>query len=210
MTRCFIAIAGNIGVGKSTLTTLLAHKLGWTPFLEPAAENPYLADFYQDMRRWSFHSQVFFLSQRVQQHRQLLERGEPVVLDRSVYEDAEVFARNLYVRGEMSRRDWATYETLYRTMSSLLRPPDLIVYLRASVPTLLRRIQQRGRDYERDIAPDYLASLNMLYDEWAVRFTASRILTIETDAINYVTHLDDSKAVVEQIQTAVQRCAHDR
>lgn len=206
MTSCFVAVAGNIGVGKSTLTALLAQTLGWAPFFEPAAENPYLADFYQDMRRWSFHSQVFFLSRRVQQHKQLLERGEPVVLDRSVYEDAEVFARNLYLRGEMSDRDWATYDSLYRVMSSLLRPPDLIVYLRASVPMLLTRIRQRGRDYERDIAPDYLAALNDLYEAWAAQFTASPILTIETDAIDYVSRLEDLNGVVERVQAAVQRC----
>ena len=201
MTNRFIAIAGNIGVGKSTLTRLLAERLGWLPFYEPEADNPYLADFYADMRRWSFHSQVFFLANRVRQHKQLLERDEPVVLDRSVYEDAEVFARNLHLRGEMSARDWHTYESLYRSMSSLLRPPDLIVYLRASVPMLMSRIAQRGRDYERVISADYLASLNTLYDEWASQFDACAVLTIETDALDFVLRISDLDTLLTRIQT---------
>lgn len=201
MTSCFVVIAGNIGVGKSTLVGLLAQYLGWTPFYEPNADNPYLADFYADMQRWSFHSQVFFLAQRVAQHKQLLERGEPVVLDRSVYEDAEIFARNLYLRGEMSARDWQTYEGLYRTMSSLLRPPDLIVYLRASVPVLMQRIARRGRDYESRVSPSYIESLNVLYDEWVHSFTASPVLTIETDAIDVTARNKDRHNVIEIIQT---------
>jgi deoxyadenosine/deoxycytidine kinase len=204
--NCFVVIAGNIGVGKSTLTQLLADRLAWTPFFEPNAENPYLADFYDDMLRWSFHSQVFFLAQRVVQHKQLLERGDPVVLDRSIYEDAEIFACNLYRRGAMSARDWHTYETMYRTMSSLLRPPDLVVYLRADVPTLLQRIAQRGRDYERAISADYLASLNALYDEWAQSFTASPVLSIETNALDVVNRTDDLSRVIDEIQKAMVGC----
>jgi len=204
--ECFVVIAGNIGVGKSTLTQLLAERLDWTPFFEPNADNPYLADFYDDMPRWSFHSQVFFLAQRVLQHKQLLGRGEPVVLDRSIYEDAEIFACNLYRRGTMSERDWHTYETMYRTMSSLLRPPDLVVYLRASVPTLLKRIAQRGRDYERDITADYLTSLNTLYDKWASAFTNSPVLTIETDALDVIHNPADLESVIVRIQSALSEC----
>jgi len=200
MSNCFVAIAGNIGVGKSTLTQLLADHLGWVPFFEPEADNPYLADFYADMRRWSFHSQVFFLTNRVEMHQQLLERDEHVVLDRSVYEDAEVFARTLFLRGEMSERDWRTYEALYRTMSSLLRPPNLIVYLRASVPKLLDRIAQRGREYERAISPGYIASLNALYDDWARRFDACPVVTIETDALDFVARSRDLDDVFARIQ----------
>lgn len=206
---CFVVIAGNIGVGKSTLVGLLAQRLGWTPFYEPNADNPYLADFYADMQRWSFHSQVFFLAQRVAQHKQLLERGEPVVLDRSVYEDAEIFARNLHLRGEMSERDWQTYEGLYRTMSSLLRPPDLIVYLRASVPALMQRIARRGRDYESRVSQSYIESLNVLYDEWARTYNASPVLTIETDALDVTARIKDLHNVIETIQARLDACSDE-
>jgi len=188
MTKYFVAIAGNIGVGKSTLTTLMTQKLGWSPFFEAVEENPYLADFYKDMSRWSFHSQAFFLSRRLQQHYQLLQRDDSVLQDRSVYEDAEVFARNLYRQGNMSARDWETYYDLYSILSQLLTPPHLVVYLKASVPTLLRRIAQRGREYERSISADYLTALNDLYDDWVSRFALCPVLTVETDNLDYVQH----------------------
>lgn len=188
MTKYFVAIAGNIGVGKSTLTTLMTQKLGWSPFFEAVEENPYLADFYKDMSRWSFHSQAFFLSRRLQQHYELLQRDDSVLQDRSVYEDAEVFARNLYRQGNMSARDWQTYYDLYTILSQLLTPPHLVVYLKASVPTLVRRIAQRGREYERTISAEYLASLNELYDDWVSRFALCPVLTVETDNLDYVQH----------------------
>jgi len=188
MTKYFVAIAGNIGVGKSTLTTLMTQKLGWSPFFEAVEENPYLADFYKDMSRWSFHSQAFFLSRRLQQHYELLQRADSVLQDRSVYEDAEVFARNLYRQGNMSARDWQTYYDLYTILSQLLTPPHLVVYLKASVPTLLRRIEQRGREYERTISADYLTALNELYDDWVTRFALCPVLTVETDNLDYVQH----------------------
>lgn len=200
MRSCFLAVAGNVGVGKSTLTRLLALSFGWQPFFEAVDENPYLSDFYGNMQRWSFHSQAFFLSRRVAQHKQLLERGEHVILDRSVYEDAEIFAHNLFVRGAMSSRDWDTYESLYRTLSSLLRPPDLVVYLRAGVPTLLRRIALRGRDYEQSISVDYLTALNDRYDRWASDFSMSPVLTIETDALDYVHNEADLDRVITVIR----------
>ena len=188
MTKYFVAIAGNIGVGKSTLTTLMTQKLGWDPFFEAVEENPYLADFYKDMSRWSFHSQAFFLSRRLQQHYELLQRADSVLQDRSVYEDAEVFARNLYRQGNMSQRDWQTYYDLYTILSQLLTPPHLVVYLKASVPTLIRRIEQRGREYERTISADYLTALNELYDDWVARFALCPVLTVETDNLDYVQH----------------------
>lgn len=191
--KYFVAIAGNIGVGKSTLTGLMATALGWDAVYEAVDENPYLADFYQDMARWSFHSQSFFLARRLQQHAQLLRHSRSVLQDRSVYEDAEVFARTLFVQGQMSQRDWQTYYDLFTTLSMLLTPPNLVVYLRASVPTLQRRIESRGRTYERAISADYLAALNDLYDSWIARFTLCPVLTVETDNLDYVhesAHLD--------------------
>jgi deoxyadenosine/deoxycytidine kinase len=193
MANYFITVAGNIGVGKSTLTRLLAERLGWEPVYEAVTENPYLADFYDDMPRWSFHSQVFFLSRRLRQHHNLLQKNESVIQDRSVYEDAEVFARNLYRQGHLSQRDWRCYLDLYETLATLLRPPDLVVYLQASVPTLRRRIAHRGRDYEHTITDEYLAQLNGLYDAWVSGFRLCPVLTVDTNNLNYVqdeTHLD--------------------
>lgn len=182
----FITIAGNIGVGKSTLVKLIAERQQWTPVFEAVQENPYLEDFYQDMGRWSFHSQLFFLSKRLKQHHELLQQNNSVIQDRSVYEDAEIFAQNLYRQGQLGERDWQTYFELYQTLSTLLRPPHLMVYLRASVPTLRRRIVQRGRGYEQEIADSYLAQLNELYESWAQNFALCPLLTIDTDGLDYV------------------------
>jgi len=193
MPKYFITVAGNIGVGKSTLVQLLAERTGWEPVYEAVAENPYLADFYEDMTRWSFHSQVFFLSRRLRQHHYLLQRQNAIIQDRSVYEDAEIFARNLYVQGNMSERDWASYFDLHQTLATILTPPHLVIYLKASVATLRQRIAQRGREYEQSIADAYLGQLNELYDEWAANFTRSAVLTIDTNNLNYVQyegHLD--------------------
>jgi deoxyadenosine/deoxycytidine kinase len=188
MPTYFITIAGNIGVGKSTLVALLSHKLGWDQAMETVAENPYLVDFYSDMNRWGFHSQIFFLVRRLQQHYDLLQQSNPVLQDRSVYEDAEIFARNLYHQGHLTERDWQSYYDLYQTMTRMLQPPDLVIYLRASTPTLRRRIAGRGREYERAIAEEYLDDLNDLYDQWAAGFTLSPVLTVDTDNLDYVQH----------------------
>lgn len=196
----FVAIAGNVGVGKSTLTSLLSQQLGWVPFPEAVDDNPYLADFYADMPRWSFHSQIFFLSRRLRHHRQLLEHPTSVVQDRSVYEDAEIFARNLYNQGNMEPRDYRSYRELYEVLTGFLPPPDLVVYLRASVDTLLCRIQRRGRDYERDISPQYLAQLNDLYEDWIQRFDLCPVLTVPADSLNFVDnglHLD---LIIDKVQ----------
>lgn len=188
MTKHFIAIAGNVGVGKSTLVGLLADKLGWSPFYEAVDENPYLSDFYRNMRTWSFHSQIFFLSKRLRHHRGLLDHPNSVLQDRSVYEDAEIFAKNLYRQGNMDERDYGVYRELYEVLTLYLPPPDLVVYLRASVPTLQKRIRLRGREYERNISADYLAGLNDLYEEWITAFSLCPVLTIDTDALDYVNH----------------------
>ncbi len=182
----FIAVAGNIGVGKSTLVRLLSEALDWEPFYEPVTDNPYLADFYEDMQVWGFHSQVYFLMRRLRIHRQLMRQDGSVIQDRSVYEDAEIFAHNLYLQDAISERDYSTYRELYQVLVEFLPPPDLVIYLRASVPTLLDRISQRGRDYERTISADYLADLNELYENWVAHFELCPILTVPCDDLDYV------------------------
>lgn len=196
----FVAIAGNIGVGKSTLVDLLCRHMDWEPFYEPVTENPYLADFYADMDRWSFHSQVFFLTHRLRAHYLLSQHPNSVVQDRSLYEDAEIFARNLFVQGHIKQRDYQTYRELYETMMRFLPPPDLVIYLRASVPTLLNRIASRGRDYERTIAPDYLQSLNDLYEEWIDNFTLCPVLAVPADDLDYVAHPGHLRLILEKVQ----------
>jgi deoxyadenosine/deoxycytidine kinase len=192
MPKRFIAIAGNIGVGKSTLTRLVSQRMSWEPFYEAVSENPYLADFYQDMGRYAFHSQIFFLSRRLRHHRRLLDFPGSVVQDRSVYEDAEIFARALHLQGHIAERDYVTYRELYEVLVEFLPPPDLVVYLRASVPTLLKRIQQRGRAFEQNMDPVYLAQLNELYEGWLENFAQCPVLTIPADDLDFVrseTHL---------------------
>jgi deoxyadenosine/deoxycytidine kinase len=184
----FVAVAGNIGVGKSTLVELLSAKLGWTPFFEPVAENPYLADFYREMQTWAFHSQIFFLTHRLRAHHQLALYPTSAIQDRSVYEDAEIFAHNLFLQGHIRPRDYQTYHELYHTLVEFLPPPDLVIYLRASVPTLIERIGLRGRDYERTIPADYLSSLNNLYEIWIGDFNLCPILTVPADDIDFVAH----------------------
>ncbi len=214
MRKQFVAIAGNVGVGKSTLTTMLAEKLSWEPFYEAVGDNPYLADFYKDMRRWSFHSQIFFLSRRLRHHHQLLRSPNSVVQDRSVYEDAEIFARNLHQQGHMGDRDYHSYRELYEVLVLYLPPPDLVVYLKASVPTLLERIRMRGRDFERDISPLYLQQLNELYNAWIEDFTLCPVLIIPSDAVDFVRfngHLDEiTSQIVEKLgveQSLTERTA---
>jgi len=184
----FVAVAGNIGVGKSTLVELLADRLAWQPFFEPVGDNPYLADFYQDMRTWSFHSQIFFLTRRLRIHRELCDNPSSSIQDRSVYEDAEVFARNLARQGLMHERDYRSYRELYSVLVQFLPAPDLVVYLRADVETLMERISQRGRSYERDIQPEYLAQLNELYEDWIRNFALCPVLTVPAGDLNYVAH----------------------
>ena len=182
----FIGVAGNVGVGKSTLTQLLSEYLYWEPFFEAVDDNPYLADFYHDMRAWAFHSQIFFLSRRLGHHRQIIERPGTVIQDRTVYEDAEIFAQNLHLQANMSDRDWESYWDLYQTVITILPPPDLVIYLQASVPTLQERIRSRGRDYEQRISVEYLTQLNDLYEKWVEGFTLCPVLTVPTDDLNFV------------------------
>lgn len=182
----FIAIAGNIGVGKSTLTNLLEQRLGWEPFYEAVNDNPYLADFYEDMERWSFHSQIFFLSRRLKHHRQILDHPASAIQDRTVYEDAEIFARNLFLQGKMNQRDYTAYCELYEAVTAFMPPPDLIVYLKANVDTLMKRIQLRGRDFELSITEEYVEQLNQLYETWLEGFDLCPILTIPADDYDFL------------------------
>ena len=196
----YVAVAGNIGVGKSTLVDLLCARLGWEPFFEPVAENPYLADFYQDMSAWSFHSQVFFLTHRLRAHLQIAKHPTSLIQDRSIYEDAEVFAQNLFLQGSLHPRDHATYRELYETMLHFLPPPDLVIYLRASTPTLLGRISKRGREYERSITAEYLASLHRLYENWITNFTLCPVLTVPADDLDFVAHEGHLNLIVRKVQ----------
>ena len=195
----FVAIAGNIGVGKSTLTELLSRRLDWEPFYEAVNDNPYLTDFYEDMERWSFHSQIYFLSRRLRHHWQLLQRANSVVQDRTVYEDAEIFARNLYGQGSINERDYQTYCELYEVVTTVLPPPDLIVYLSASVATLKERIRKRGRSYEQNISTAYLGQLNELYEGWITGFSLCPVLTVPSDALNFVANHDHLELITEKI-----------
>jgi deoxyadenosine/deoxycytidine kinase len=198
--KTYVVLAGNIGVGKSTLVSMICERLGWEPYLEPVEENPYLGDFYRDMKRWAFHSQVFFLTHRARSHRALMDLARPVVQDRSFYEDAEVFARALHLRGSMSARDWDTYMGLYHTLTTLLTPPDLVIYLRASVATLRSRIAQRGREIESNITDGYLEELNALYEEWIGRFTVAPVLTVPADRLDYVKDAGAFQAILSTMQ----------
>jgi deoxyadenosine/deoxycytidine kinase len=213
MKKHFVAVAGNVGVGKSTLTTMLAEKFGWEPFYEAVGDNPYLADFYKNMHRWSFHSQIFFLSRRLRHHHQLLRSPNSVVQDRSVYEDAEIFARNLYEQGNMSDRDYHSYRELYEVLALFLPPPDLVVYLKASVPTLLERIRKRGRDFERQISPLYLQQLNELYNAWIEDFTLCPVVIILSDDLDFVRfngHLDViGDQIVETLKIEAPSAGHE-
>jgi deoxyadenosine/deoxycytidine kinase len=200
----FVAVAGNIGVGKSTLVKKLCDKLGWEPYYEPVAENPYLSDFYSDMNTWAFHSQVFFLTYRLQSHRELLEYPTSVVQDRSVYEDAEIFAKNLYLSGHISERDFSTYRNLFDLFITLLPPPDLVVYLRATVETLQKRIALRGRDFESKITDDYLTRLKKLYEEWITEFSLCPVLTVPSDDVDFVTYSGHLDLIVEKVEEKLQ------
>lgn len=196
----FVAVAGNIGVGKSTLVEMLCGRLGWQPFFEPVADNPYLEDFYHDMQAWAFHSQVFFLTHRLRTHRRLLDHPTSVIQDRTVYEDAEIFAENLYRQGRMNPRDYASYRELYETLTELLSPPDLVIYLRASVSTLQRRIALRGRDFESTIPQEYLTQLNELYEDWIANFSLCPVLTVPADALDYVAHDGHLDLIVRKVE----------
>ena len=180
----FIGLAGNIGVGKTTFTKLLSEKLNWTPFFESVSDNPYLSDFYSDMKRWSFNLQIFFLHKRFEMHQKMSASLMSVIQDRTIYEDLEIFARNLYQLGKLSQRDWDNYRGLFKVMNSYLKRPDLIIYLKADTDTLLSRIKKRGRDYENSIDSEYIHTLNISYDRWIESISDQPVMIIETDYFN--------------------------
>jgi deoxyadenosine/deoxycytidine kinase len=199
-TQKFIAIAGNIGAGKTELTEFLFRRYGLKPFYEPNDQNPYLEDFYADMKTWAYRSQLFFLTHKFRLHLSL--QGEPgaVVQDRTIYEDAEIFARNLYRQRLIERRDFETYWELYQSIGRALRPPDLMIQLRCPVRTLRQRIRARGRSFEQDIPAAYLRRLNLLYEDWYARYDLSPVLRLEIDKLDYLTDLVDRVDLLDRIE----------
>ncbi len=200
----YIAIAGNIGVGKSTLVEKICNRLGWEPYYEPVAENPYLEDFYSNMASWAFQSQVFFLTHRLRSHKDLLAHPSSVVQDRSVYEDAEIFAKNLHQRGYISDRDYKTYQGLFELLVEMLKPPDLVVYLQASVPTLKARIANRGRNIESNISEEYLTQLSGLYDSWIDKFSLCPVLTVPADDLDFVAFPGHMELIVNKVEEKLE------
>lgn len=196
----FIAIAGNIGAGKTELTAFLCKKYGLKPFYEPNDQNPYLADFYKDMKTWAFRSQIFFLTHKFRLHRELERSSGTSLQDRTIYEDAEIFAKNLSHQRFIDKRDWKTYWELYETIAASLRPPDLMIYLRCPVKTLKQRIRLRGRKMEQDIPTAYLNRLNGLYEDWFTRYEMSPVLVLPTDTLDYLTNLVDRVDLFRQIE----------
>jgi deoxyadenosine/deoxycytidine kinase len=194
-----IALAGNIGSGKTTLTSLLAKHYKWKPHYEDADDNPYLNDFYEDMQRWSFNLQIYFLNSRFSRVREFRKSGKTVIQDRTIYEDAFIFAPNLHAMGLMSTRDFENYSTLFNLMSSLIQPPDLLIYLRASVSTLVEQIQKRGRRYEDSIRLDYLKRLNERYEAWVNTYNLGNLLIVEVDNTNFSENPSDLSEVINKI-----------
>ena len=194
-----IAVAGNIGVGKTTLTELLAKNFNWEPHYESVENNPYLDDFYTDMQRWAFNLQVYFLNSRFGQLKEIQESGKNIIQDRTIYEDANIFAPNLHAMGLMTSRDFENYLSLFDLMSSFVKPPDLLIYLRASVPTLVKQIQARGRDYESSIRIDYLTRLNERYEAWISEYTNGKLLIIDTDDLDFSRNQEDLGFVVDKV-----------
>ncbi len=198
-----IAIAGNIGSGKTTLTTLLAKNYGWTPHFEDVDSNPYLESFYEDMKRWSFNLQIYFLNSRFRQVVDIRKSGKTVIQDRTIYEDAYIFAPNLHDMGLMTNRDFDNYLSLFELMASFIQAPDLLIYLKAEVPTLVRQIQKRGRAYESSIRLDYLQSLNDRYEKWIDNYIGGKLLVVDVNQVNFSDNAQDLGFVIEKIDAEI-------
>ena len=196
----FVAVAGNIGAGKSSLARLLGVRFQWKPYFESVDDNPYLSDFYGDMTRWSFHLQIYFLANRFKCHKEIVESSESVIQDRSIYEDAEIFARNLYDIGKMTERDYTNYVSLFHVMMEYLKPPDLMIYLRANIDTLVKQISKRGRDFEQGIQRSYLETLNALYEDWITRYKLGPLLIIESDNLDFVNNKIDLDYILASVK----------
>jgi len=194
-----IAIAGNIGSGKTTLTTKLSKYFEWIPHYEDVENNPYLYDFYHDMPRWSFNLQIYFLNSRFRQILDILQGDKTVVQDRTIYEDAKIFAPNLHAMGLMTTRDFENYSQIFHTLESMINPPDLVIYLKGGIPTLVSQIQKRGREYEENLRLEYLRRLNEYYENWIKSYDAGRLLIIDIDNCNFAENQDDLSMVVERV-----------
>ena len=194
-----VAIAGNIGAGKTTLTALLSKHFGWDVHYESADDNPYLSDFYEDMQRWAFNLQIYFLNSRYQQILKILNGDRTVIQDRTIYEDAYIFAPNLHDMGLMPTRDFQNYFQLFKTMSSQIQPPDLLIYLRASIPTLVSHIHERGRDYEGSMSLDYLKRLNERYENWISNYKVGKLLIISVDNMDFKNNPEDLGEIINQV-----------
>lgn len=206
--KLFVAVAGNIGSGKSSLTRMLSSHFGWTSYFESVDDNPYLADFYGDMNRWSFNLQIYFLAKRFRDHKMIVEGAASVIQDRSIYEDAEIFARHLHLIGKMDTRDYETYVALYHVMMEYLHPPDLLIFLDAKIDTLLRQIQRRGREYEQSIPREYLEQLGGHYTNWIANYSLGPLLIIPSDEVDFVQERGDFNRILMLIEAKLMELKH--
>lgn len=198
-----VAVAGNIGAGKTTLTKLLSKHYHWEPHFEDVVDNPYLDDFYNQMERWSFNLQIYFLNSRYRQILEIRETGKNIIQDRTIYEDAYIFAPNLHAMGLMTNRDFSNYSGLFELMERLVQPPDLLIYLRSSIPNLVHQIHKRGREYENTISIDYLSRLNERYEAWSQRYEKGKLLIVDVDHLNFVDNPEDLGSIINKIDAEI-------